>query len=339
LHTFANSFIDQKKCNMASIIGLGNALVDIIVFIDDDALLEQLELPKGSMQLVDIEKSTKIRQACEHFDSSFASGGSAANTIYGLSRLGVKTSFIGKIGKDDYGQIFKNDLIKSNIRPILMTSDTHSGRAVALISPDKERTFATHLGAAVELDVDDLNAEQFSGHDFFHVEGYILQNHELLEKAVKLAKEKGLTISLDLASYNVVDDNLEFIQYIVKDYVDIVFANEEEARSFSGKEPSEALDILAANCQIAVVKTGKSGSMVKSGGNKYLINATEASVIDTNGAGDIYAAGFLYGLSEGYSLDKCGKAGAILAGKIIEITGARLDENSWEKAFKLLEVI
>ena len=111
---------------MAKIIGLGNALVDIIVFIEDDALLENLELPKGSMQLVDIEKSGEIRKACEHLHSSFASGGSAANTIYGLAKLGVDTSFIGKIGKDDYGEIFKNDLIKSSINPILLISDTHS---------------------------------------------------------------------------------------------------------------------------------------------------------------------------------------------------------------------
>jgi len=321
---------------MPGIIGLGNALVDIIVFIDNDTLLEKLELPKGSMQLVDIEKSRRIRQACAHLDSSFASGGSAANTIYGLAKLGVKTSFIGKIGKDDYGQIFKNDLIKSSIKPILLTSDTHSGRAVALISPDKERTFATHLGAAIELTADDLNTEQFSGHDFFHIEGYIVQNNELLEKAVKLAKKEGLMISLDLASYNVVDDNLDFLQYIVKDYVDIIFANEEEARSFTGNEPDEALDILASICKIAVVKTGPGGSMVKSGTNKYQINATDATVIDTNGAGDIYAAGFLYGLSKGFTLDKCGKAGAILAGMIIEIIGARLDKKNWEKAIKLL---
>lgn len=321
---------------MPGIIGLGNALVDIIVFIDNDTLLEKLELPKGSMQLVDIEKSTRIRQACAHLDSSFASGGSAANTIYGLAKLGVKTSFIGKIGKDDYGQIFKNDLIKSSIKPILLTSDTHSGRAVALISPDKERTFATHLGAAIELTADDLNTEQFSGHDFFHIEGYIVQNNELLEKAVKLAKKEGLMISLDLASYNVVDDNLDFLQYIVRDYVDIIFANEEEARSFTGNEPDEALDILASICKIAVVKTGPGGSMVKSSTNKYQINATDATVIDTNGAGDIYAAGFLYGLSKGFTLDKCGKAGAILAGMIIEIIGARLDKKNWERAIKLL---
>ncbi|RLD39788.1 MAG: adenosine kinase [Bacteroidetes bacterium] len=321
---------------MTKIIGLGNALVDIIVFIDEDELLEKLDLPKGSMQLVDIEKSSMIRKACEHLPSSFASGGSAANTIYGLAKLGVETSFIGKIGKDDYGRIFKEDLEKSNIKPVLLTSDTHSGRAVALISPDRERTFATHLGAAIELDADDLHADHFSGHDIFHIEGYIVQNNELLEKAVKLAKENGMDISLDLASYNVVEDNLEFLRYIVKEYVDIVFANEEESKSFTGKEPIEALNELAEFCRIAVVKIGKEGSLVKSGEDVFHIDAIDVELVDTNGAGDIYAAGFLYGLSRGWSLDKCGKTGAILAGKIIEISGARLDETGWEKAMKLI---
>ena len=321
---------------MTKIIGLGNALVDIIVFIDEDELLEKLDLPKGSMQLVDIEKSSMIRKACEHLPSSFASGGSAANTIYGLAKLGVETSFIGKIGKDDYGRIFKEDLEKSNIKPVLLTSDTHSGRAVALISPDRERTFATHLGAAIELDADDLHTDHFSGHDIFHIEGYIVQNNELLEKAVKLAKENGMDISLDLASYNVVEDNLEFLRYIVKEYVDIVFANEEESKSFTGKEPLEALNELAEFCRIAVVKIGKEGSLVKSGEDVFKIDAIDVELVDTNGAGDIYAAGFLYGLSRGWSLDKCGKTGAILAGKIIEISGARLDETGWEKAMKLI---
>lgn len=324
---------------MAKIIGIGNALVDIIVFIDDDALLERLELPKGSMQLVDIDKSTAIRNACEHLDSSFASGGSAANTIYGLAKLGVDTSFIGKIGKDDYGAIFRNDLVKSNISPILMSSNTHSGRAVALISPDKERTFATHLGAAVELGAEDIKADYFKGMDYMHIEGYMVYNNALLDKAVKLAKENGLMVSIDMASYNVVDDNLEFLQYIVKDYVDIVFANEEEARSFTGKEPEEALDDFAALCDIAVVKTGRNGSLVKNGSSRYSIDAIKADVIDTNGAGDIFAAGFLYGLSKGWKLDKCGKAGSVLAGNIIEKTGARLDDDGWKKATEMLRVI
>lgn len=321
---------------MANIIGLGNALVDIIVFIDKDELLEQLELPKGSMQLVDIERSGRIRKACEHLPQSFASGGSAANTIHAVARLGATASFIGKIGKDDYGVIFREDLEKHNIKPVLFYSDTHSGRAVALISPDKERTFATHLGAAIELSSADIKPEHFRGHNIFHIEGYTVQDHALLEKALGIAKEQGMEISIDMASYNVVEENLEFLKYIVKEYVDIVFANEEEARSFTGKAPEEALDEIADMCRIAVVKIGKEGSLVKSGDMVFRIPAISADVVDTNGAGDIYAAGFLYGYSQGWPLDKCAAAGSILAGKLIEMTGARLSEEGWKKALEMI---
>ncbi|RLD31092.1 MAG: hypothetical protein DRI83_12985 [Bacteroidetes bacterium] len=124
---------------------------------------------------------------------------------------------------------------------------------------------------------------------------------------------------------------------MVKDYVDIVFANEEEARAFTGKEPEEALEELAGLCKIAIVKTGKDGSLVKSGDDSYSIPAIEATVVDTNGAGDIYASGFLYGLSQGWPLDKCAACGSILAGKIIETTGARLNEEGWEKALSMIE--
>ncbi|MEE4256422.1 MAG: adenosine kinase [Bacteroidales bacterium] len=322
---------------MANIIGLGNALVDIIVFIDKDELLEQLELPKGSMQLVDIERSGRIREACRHLQQSFASGGSAANTIHAIARLGVHASFIGKVGNDDYGQIFREDLEKHNIKPILFYSGTHSGRAVALISPDKERTFATHLGAAIELSSVDIKAEHFNGHNIFHIEGYMAQDHALLEKALQIAKEQGMEISIDMASYNVVEENREFLRAIVKEYVDIVFANEEEAKSFTGKPPEKALDEIADMCKIAVVKTGKEGSLVKSGDMIFRIPAISADVVDTNGAGDIYAAGFLYGYSQGWPLDKCASAGGILAGKLIEITGARLSEEGWEKALKMID--
>jgi sugar/nucleoside kinase (ribokinase family) len=289
------------------------------------------------MQLVDIERSGRIREACEHLPQSFASGGSAANTIHALARLGAGASFIGKIGKDDYGHIFREDLENHKIRPILFYSDTHSGRAVALISPDKERTFATHLGAAVELSSADITAEHFSGHNIFHIEGYTVQNHALLEKALEIAKSQDMEISIDMASYNVVEENLEFLKYIVKKYVDIVFANEEEAKSFTGKGPEEALHEIADMCKITVVKVGKDGSMVKKGNEIHKVRAIPAEVVDTNGAGDIYAAGFLYGYSQGWQLDKCASAGGILAGKLIEMTGARLSEEGWKKALEMIE--
>jgi sugar/nucleoside kinase (ribokinase family) len=315
---------------MKKVLGLGNALVDIMTQLDHDDYLPQFELPKGSMILVDARRSHKIYDETVHLQKTVRSGGSAANTIHGLANLGVETGFIGKIGTDEMGKVFHDDMVNAGINAHLSQSHIETGRAVALISPDTERTFATYLGAAIELNRNDLSMELFSQYDIFHIEGYIVQNHSLLEAALKLARETGLMISLDLASFNVVDQNRDFLEEMLKKYVDIVFANEEEARSLTGLEPEEALEKLAELCEIAVVKTGKEGSLVKNGNLKFEIGVIDVNSIDTTGAGDLYASGFLYGMVQGYSLDQCGRIGAILAGKVIEVIGPKLDEEGWK---------
>lgn len=324
---------------MAKVLGMGNALVDIMTQLISDETLELFSLPKGSMQLVDHNVSHKVNNGTNDLEKQIASGGSAANTIHGLAKLGIETGFVGKVGKDDFGKFFSEDLIKSKIQPELLISETPTGKAMALISPDSERTFATYLGAAVELSADDLSDELFKGYDYFHIEGYLVQNHELLEKAVKLARQNNLTICLDLASYNVVEDNIDFLQQIVKDYVDIVFANEEEAKAITGKQPEEALEELAQYCKIAVVKVGKNGSFVKRDDEKHSIGVIAANSIDTTGAGDLYASGFIYGLCNGLSLDQCGAIGSVLSGKVIEVIGPKMDDQKWQEVQELLEKI
>jgi sugar/nucleoside kinase (ribokinase family) len=316
---------------MARILGMGNALVDIMTPIPNDIILEELELPKGSMQLVDLDTSMRILKATAHLDKQLTSGGSAANTINGLAMLGVEAAFLGKIGMDEYGEAFQNDLLKSGIEPKLMFSNRHSGRAVALISKDSERTFATHLGAAVELGPDDLQPDQFRDYDFLHVEGYLVQNHELLDKALRLAKDNRLKVSLDMASYNIVEENLDFLKAAVKDYVDVLFANEEEAKVFTGLEPRAAVDKIAGMCEIAIVKIGKAGSLVRKGKSFHEVEALKAVPVDTTGAGDLYASGFLYGLTRDCSLDICGRLGSLLAGNIIEVVGAKMDNDRWDR--------
>lgn len=314
---------------MARVLGIGNALVDVMTRLESDQLLTELELPKGSMQLVDSIRVTNVEAATDHLQKSLASGGSAANTIHGLANLGVSTAFIGKVGADKMGKFFGEDLIKSQIEPQLIISENESGRAVALVSPDSERTFATFLGAAVELGPSDLDVNMFKDFDYLHIEGYLLQSHDLIKEAVKLAKEAGLKVSLDLASYNVVEDNLAFLQEIVRDYVDIVFANEEESKAFTGVSPEESVHILAELCEIAVVKLGANGSLIKRGEEFCKAGIIPVNCIDTTGAGDLYAGGFIYGLIEGLPLDVCGQIGAILSGNVIEVIGAQMNEQRW----------
>ena len=314
---------------MLKIISVGNALVDVITMIDNELTLQKLLLRKGSMQLVNEDISAKIRKETENFRQILACGGSAANTIRALARINVETCFIGKVGKDEYGTFYASDMKNAGVETHFMLSETPTGRAIALILPDAERTFATFLGAGGELLPEEIKAEIFIGYDIFHVEGYLVYNQELIEKAVKTAKKCGLKISLDMASFNVVEDNLEFLKYLAKNYVDIIFANEEEAKAFTGKEPREALDVIAEMCEIAVVKIGDKGSFVKTNDFIHYEPALNINPLDSTGAGDFYAAGFLYGLIHNMDLSKCAKIGTLLAGNVMEFEGPRLDEKRW----------
>ncbi len=313
------------------IIGIGNALVDVLTQLEDDNLLKALELPRGSMQLVNAARAAQIQEKSKNLKKQMASGGSAANTIHGLAKLGMETAFIGNVGKDETGKFFEEDLKNSGIKPVLFYSDSPSGIANGMISPDGERTFGTFLGAALELSANMLSKENFEGYDILHVEGYLVQNHELLETILKLAKEAGLKVSLDLASYNIVEENIDFLHDMVRNYVDIVFANEEEAKAFTGKEPEEALNDIAAITDIAVVKVGSKGSMIKQGDTTIYISPIKAQSVDTTGAGDLYASGFLYGLANNLGFEKAGSLGSLLAGTVIEVVGAKFGEDKWQE--------
>lgn len=315
---------------MKKILGIGNALVDVLIRLENDDTLVQYNLPKGSMQLVDEEKSKDILAGTSGLTKEINSGGSAANTIDGLANLGAPCGYIGKIGQDEFGEIFKQQLQDKAIETKMGLSDTQTGRAVALISEDAERTFATFLGAAIELSVSDISMEDFQGYEYLYLEGYLVQNHDLIEAAMKMAKDAGMKVVIDLASYNVVETNIEFLKKVIELYVDIIFANEEEARALTGKEPEEALEELASECEIAVVKIGSRGSFVKSGSEKHKISPIIVKSIDTTGAGDLYAAGFLFGLAQELPLEKCGALGSYVAGNVIEVIGARMNSDRWE---------
>jgi len=322
------------------ILGMGNALVDIVTELPNDSLLETLYLQRGSMQLIDKDFSNHVLEMIRQLKKTEISGGSAANTICGLAAMGIETAFIGKVGKGRLGKIFENDLIHNGIRPLLQYSDNETGHALALVSPDSERTFATYLGAAVELEPNDLTAEMFQEYTHFYIEGYLVQHHELIRRAVELAQENKMTIILDLASFNVVEENIDFLHFLVDEYAEIVFANADEARIYSnGKEPEEALAEIAKDCWIAVVKTGKDGSLIQNGNQIFRVPATKVNCIDTTGAGDLYAAGFLYGRLNNMELSLCGEIGSILAGKVIEQIGARIPDATWPEIKELVKKV
>ena len=247
----------------------------------------------------------------------------------------MPSGFIGKVGNDEIGALYRSDQERNGIKSNLLIGKEDSGRASVFITPpNAERTFATYLGAALELCPEDLRPEYFQGYDYFFIEGYLVQNQQLLRQAVKLAKDAGCYIAIDMASYNVVESNDTFLHDIVEQYVDIVFANETEAETFTRRCPREAVEIIAGMCDIAVVKIGAKGSYIKSGEEFHHIEACPADVRDATGAGDLYAAGFLYAHALGMPLDVCGKVGSITAGKVVEVIGPKIDIPRWKAAKK-----
>ena len=317
---------------MDKIIGMGNALVDVLVKIDDDSLLGKLHLPKGSMQLIQEDTLSEIRKYTSGMKIHRSTGGSAGNTVCALAALGANPGFIGKIGQDETGAFFGDTLRQRGVNALLATCDLPSGIASTFISTDGERTFGTYLGAAATLRAEDLSRKMFAGYNYLYIEGYLLQDHDLMLRAVQLAKEEGLQVCLDMASYNVVEAERDFFDQLIVKYVDIVFANESEALAYTGKAPHEALEEIASKCSIAVVKTGKEGSLVKKGTEVIqLLSCPVDNVLDTTGAGDFYAAGFMYGLTCGYSLKKCVQISTILATAVIQEVGTTLPAKKWDE--------
>jgi len=321
------------------ILGIGNALVDIITMLQDDQIIRSLNLPKGSMTLVDREMSDRVQQEIANEKRLLVTGGSVANAINGIANLNVPCGFLGTVGQDDLGRLFEEEQKNQGIQPLLIHSDLPTGRAVGLVEPGGERTFATYLGAASALHPDDITLERLNGFDIFFIEGYLVYNHALIMTAALAAKNAGLTIALDLSSYNVVEVNRDVLIELVDNYVDIVFANEEEAKAFTGMEPLEAVENLAGRCDIAIVKVGKEGAYVQQGTIRHLIPAAGDLVVDTTGAGDFFAAGFLSGIAKGYNLEKSGKLGALLASRVIRVPGAKLDEAEWTEIRNIEKVL
>ena len=314
---------------MKNVIGIGSALVDILTRIDNDDILKELEIRKGSMHLVDEKSTAIIEKRLENYESSMAPGGSAANTIHALSKMGIESGFISFIGKDEIGKFFENSMSSVGVKSYLFHTDTASGTARTIISADGERTFATNLGASLELNERVITSDIFKQWDYCYVEGYLIANKPVFVKTISTAKACGCKVVLDLASFNVVEENRDFLNELLPQ-IDIIFANEEEAKALTLMSAEESLHYIAEKVEIAVVKVGKNGSLIKRGNEVVQIGCNKIDVVDTTGAGDMYAAGFLYGLINDYDLESCGIIGNHLAESIIQVIGAKMDEDRWE---------
>lgn len=319
------------------IIGIGNALIDVLAKLEDDTLLEEMNLPKGSMNLVDRQTRNALLNKLKKHDLKLTTGGSAGNTCLAMAHLGMPVGFVGKVGDDAHGQFFVKEYTESGINPHFIHETNPSGTAMVMISPDGERTFCTYLGVAAEMNHEEIIEDILKDYTHIYIEGYLVQNHALIEKAFAKAKRLGLTTAIDLASFNVVEEEREFLQTLIEKYVDIVFANETEAKALTGKEPEEAIRIIAEHVHTAVVKIGDQGSLVLCEGELVHVPVDKIQAIDTTAAGDYYAAGFFYGLSKKWDLVKSAQAGSVLAGEIIQVIGTKLSEETWAEIKQRIE--
>ncbi|MFZ5563593.1 MAG: adenosine kinase [Thermodesulfobacteriota bacterium] len=322
--------------NKKRITGVGSALVDLLAR-EEDAFLEMLGGAKGGMTLVESEF---IERAIERASQkpSIVSGGSACNTVAGIGMLGGEARFIGVLGQDSFGELFHYDLKQSNVEPVLARSASPTGKVLSVITPDAQRTMFTCLGASTELDPAAMTRQTFERCAIVVVEGYLLFNPALMLATVRAAKEAGALVSLDLASFDVVHQSRSLLKTIVTDYVDILIANEDEARAYTGQtDPLTALEGLSENVTIAALKVGALGSYLSRSGEVVRVQPqTGCTAVDTTGAGDLWAAGFLYGLVNGYSLDRCGALGSACGYEVCQVIGAKIPNAGWERIRTLL---
>lgn len=322
-------FSMQKNKNR--IAAVGSALIDICLS-ENDAFLELTGAPKGGMTL---STATQIRNILSRSEKKpvIVPGGSACNTILGIGKLGGAARFIGKRGNDEFGVLFEKGVRAHDVEPLLQKSETPTGHVLSVITPDAQRTMFTFLGASSETDPAEITSGLFTDVALVHIEGYLLFNHDLILATLKAAKNADSLISLDLASFTVVEASKQLLDDICDRYVDILIANEDEARAFTGhSDEKQALTALAGISDCAVLKVGKRGSHVSCNGTTVTVDRMgDGSALDTTGAGDLWAAGFLYGLANGYPLEKCGELGSACGYEVCQVIGAQISEDGWER--------
>ena len=322
-----------------TIIGVGSPIVDAIAQVEE-AFIEGLDGEKGGMVLVDAEAIVSLLDSIPETPAK-APGGSAGNTLFTLARMGNSTSFLGKTGNCADGEFYRGHFSKlGGDSTRFKIGQVPNGQCLSLVSPDGERTMRTHLGAAMTLDPEEISADDFANCAHAHIEGYLLFNQALMMRVLDSAKAAGCSISLDLASFEVVHASRDILPAILRDYVDIVFANEEEAQAFTAiEEDYQAMAAhLADYCEIAAVKVGAHGSYIAQGAEVTKIEAIQAAqVVDTTGAGDLWAAGFLHGWSQNRELAEAARMGSILGSAVVQVQGSVLPPQLWEGVMSAIQ--
>lgn len=315
---------------MPSLLGIGNPLVDMVYACPPPPQMGEAGILYGVPNHILPDKFSLLQRMTQELPCTVSPGGGAANTVAAASALGMKSSFMGKIGRDANGELFAADLAGYGVTPHLFKGEAPTGSTMLFQEADAN-TFIVSIGAAGEFSGSEISAEMFRGYDYVHIEGFLLNCRDVALVALGHARAAGSLISFDLGSKGLIARYRSRVEQIVSQYASIVFANEYEALEFTGLQPSGAAlqmaGLLAPHGGIAVVKCGAEGSYVACGDELYKIDAVKVAVGDTVGAGDAYAAGFLYAHSRGYSLPECGKKAAATAAAAVAVKGPRISKD------------
>lgn len=321
-------------------VGIGNALVDVLLQLENDDILDTFGIKKGAMDIINEDQMIAIRKAQENLKRSEAPGGSVCNTMRAMANLGSATGFIGKIGSDSVGAYYEEALEKAKVTSYFTRVPGISGSSTIMISPDAERTMATFLGPAATLVADEVSDETLAPYGYIYIEGYLIVNEQLFVPILKQAKRLGLKVALDLSNFNIVNGFKDLLQEVIPQYVTILFSNESEAKAFTGLDACDAVAEISKKVDISIVTIGKEGALVGQQGHILQIPAFGNTPVDTTGAGDHFAAGFLHGLSEGADIAKSARAGSYLAGHAIDVIGAQIPDDRWEQIkLKVSEIL
>ena len=309
------------------VFGVGNAIMDMQVQCDD-AFLEKMGIEKGIMTLVDEQRQQEILDALADHNVNYCSGGSAANTIVGIADMGGKSAYACKTGADGFGKQYLDEMRKLGITIEVPQTEGQSGTCVVLITPDAQRTMLTNLGISSSLDEDDIVESEIAKAKYLYVEGYLFAGDSTKAaalKAIEYAIKHNVKVALTVSDPFLIHLFKDQFQQLIEGPVDLLFCNEEEAKALTGLEdPIDCAHAIHKHCENVALTLGKNGSIIMHEGEAFPVEGVEVDAIDTTGAGDMYAAGLLYGITNGIPWQKAGHLGSHAAGVVVSQLGARL---------------
>jgi len=314
------------------VYGIGNPLIDVLSHVSDQEL-DELNLSKGTMELIDTERGNRILAHIKDREKKYSCGGSAPNTMITLASLDVNTALAGMVGNDELGEIYHQRLEEKNVVSDLSYYPGDTGSCIVLITPDHERTMSTRLGVCQNFGVDQVNHEKISRAGYLYFTGYMWDTDSqkaALKSAIKTAKKSGTRVVFDVADPFAVERHRKDFMNLLQGSVDVVLANREEARLLLDcQDVEKAANHLGSYCSIAAVKDGANGSCIACHDDQCVtIDAFSVKAVDSTGAGDNYAAGFLYGLSHGYSLADAGRLASYIAAQVVQQEGAQFSNQA-----------